>query len=48
MTKGIRKNRNQLKEIFGCGRLRQILENGDLSSTETKMVIDAVSEKYRY
>jgi len=46
--KGIRKNRNELKEIFSCGGLRQILERGALSSKEIQMVIDAVSEKYHF
>lgn len=46
--KGIRKNQNKLKEIFNTGRLRQILESGDMSSKEIQMVIDAVSEKYRF
>lgn len=43
--KGIRKNRNELKEILECGRLRQILERGYLSDTEIQHVVDAVSEK---
>lgn len=42
------KNRNELREIFDCGRLRQILERGDLSGTEIDMVINAVSEKYKF
>lgn len=46
--KGIRKNRNQLKEIFESGRLRQILERGDLSQKEINMIIDAVSGTYKY
>lgn len=45
---GIRKNRNELRDIFGTGYLRQLLQKGDMSEKEIQMVIDAVSEKYHF